>query len=119
MFCQGYGKCWVCSSDVNFSFAFFTCLFNLFLISFFTRTLVFGSNPMFFGGVEDDDGIVQRIGQLSTIDFVGCLRSISINGNEKSLLKDVLNSTGLTNTCNYVEGGACSKQDVCGEYGKI
>lgn len=88
--------------------------FFFFLI---VRTLVFGTNAMFFGGVADDEGIIQRVGQLSTVDFVGCIRSISINGNEKDLVSEAINSTGLTDTCNYVEGGPCSDKSICGEHG--
>ncbi len=50
---------------------------------------------MYFGGIPDETAILDRPGQLSTVDFVGCIKSISINGNEKNLLKESLNRTGI------------------------
>ena len=70
---------------------------------------------MYFGGILNDKAILERNGQISTVDFVGCIRSISINGNEKNLFTESLNHTGLTNTCNFAD--ACSKGTECGEYG--
>jgi hypothetical protein len=49
---------------------------------------------MYFGGIPDETAILDRPGQLSTVDFVGCIKSISINGNEKNLIKESLNRTG-------------------------
>ena len=69
---------------------------------------------MYFGGIEDESSIIDRPGQLNSVDFIGCIKSISINGNEKNLVTDSLNRTGLKDTCNYVEGGACSRGDECG-----
>ena len=77
-------------------------------------TLVFYKNPMFFGGVNDETAIIDRPGQLEALDFVGCIRSISINGNEKNLFTQSLNSSGLKDTCNYVESGSCAREDECG-----
>ena len=57
---------------------------------------------MFFGGVNDETAIIDRPGQLKSLDFVGCIRSVSINGNEKNLHTQALNSSGLKDTCNYV-----------------
>ncbi len=69
---------------------------------------------MYFGGIEDEAVVIDRPGQLNSVDFIGCIKSISINGNEKNLISDSLNRTGLRDTCNYVEGGACSRGDECG-----
>ena len=80
-------------------------------------TLVFHKNPMFFGGLDDESAIIDRPGQLDAVDFVGCIRSISINGNEKNLFTESLNNTGLKDTCNYVESGSCSRGDECGSTG--
>jgi protocadherin Fat 4 len=80
-------------------------------------TLVFHKNPMFFGGLEDEIAVLDRPGQLDSVDFVGCIKSISINGNEKNLLTESLNRTGLTDTCNYVESGSCTRGDECGDMG--
>ena len=80
-------------------------------------TLVFHKNPMFFGGLDDESAIIDRPGQLDAVDFVGCIRSISINGNEKNLFTESLNNTGLKDTCNYVESGSCSRGDECGSSG--
>ena len=38
---------------------------------------------MFFGGIDDETSILDRPGQLDSVDFVGCIKSISINGNDK------------------------------------
>ena len=73
---------------------------------------------MFFGGVNDETAIIDRPGQLEALDFVGCIRSISINGNEKNLFTQSLNSSGLKDTCNYVESGSCAREDECGISGK-
>ena len=72
---------------------------------------------MLLGGLGDEASIVDRPGQLEAFDFVGCIRSISINGNEKNLLSESLNATGLEDTCNYVESGSCSRGDECGTSG--
>lgn len=72
---------------------------------------------MYFGGIHDESAIVDRPGQLDSVDFVGCIKSISINGNEKNLITESLNKTGLTDTCNYVESGSCSRGDECGPTG--
>ena len=61
---------------------------------FHSRTLVFNDNYMYFGGIPDESAVLDRPGQLSTVDFVGCIKSISINGNEKNLVKESLNRTG-------------------------
>jgi protocadherin Fat 4 len=58
---------------------------------------VFNDNYMYFGGIPDETAILDRPGQLSTVDFVGCIKSISINGNEKNLIKESLNRTGNIN----------------------
>ena len=91
-------------------------------------TLVFKKNPMFFGGVGPNiQPVLDRPGQISTVDFVGCVKSISINGNERNLFSDSLNRTGLQRTCNRQistaasenrpragVGGPCSNGNECG-----
>ena len=91
-------------------------------------TLVFKKNPMYFGGVGPDiQHVLDRPGQLSSVDFIGCVKSISINGNERSLFSESLNRTGLKRTCNRQvltsnpdgrpragAGGPCSRGDECG-----
>ena len=74
---------------------------------------------MFFGGIQDETAILDRPGQLDSVDFVGCIKSISINGNDKNLITESLNKTGLKDTCNYVESGSCSRGDECGPTGKF
>jgi len=50
-------------------------------------TLVFKKNPMFFGGVGPNiQPVLDRPGQISTVDFVGCIKSISINGKRQKLV---------------------------------
>ena len=68
-------------------------------------------------GIEDETVILDRPGQLNSVDFVGCIKSISINGNDKNLISESLNKTGLKDTCNYVESGSCSRGDECGPTG--
>ena len=55
---------------------------------------MFNDNYLYFGGIPDETAILDRPGQLSTVDFVGCIKSISINGNDKNLIKESLNRTG-------------------------
>ena len=73
---------------------------------------------MFFGGINDETAMLDRPGQLESLDFVGCIRSISINGNEKNLFTEALNKTGLKDTCNFAESGSCARGDECGVNGK-
>ena len=68
---------------------------------------------MYIGGIENEFPIIARPGQVLTDDFVGCIKSLSVNGNMKDFKKDSLNYTGLNNICNRVEGGACNKNNEC------
>ena len=49
---------------------------------------------------------------------MGCVKTLSLDGLEKNVLEDVVassagNLTGVTDTCNQVEGGACGRGDEC------
>ena len=72
---------------------------------------------MLLGGLENELAVIDRPGQLEAYDFVGCIRSISINGNEKNILAESLNATGLKDKCNFAESGSCTQGDECGPEG--
>ena len=72
---------------------------------------------MYLGGLSDVSTYLNRFDQISALDFVGCVKSLAVNGNEKSLFADSLNRTGLTDTCNQVEGGACARDAEGGPTG--
>lgn len=72
---------------------------------------------MFFGGVPGAAVPYlqqQRLNQVESLDFVGCVKSLSVNGYEKNILGGSLNSSGIGDTCNQIEGGACNGGDECG-----
>ncbi len=74
---------------------------------------------MYFAGVPAGSGslFVRRSEQISSLDFVGCVKSLSINGHERRLIGDALNATGIRSSCNQVDGGACGRGDECGLFG--
>ena len=68
------------------------------------RTLTFHGNPMYFGGVPSTGKSVylRRTEQISSADFIGCVKSLTVNGHERRLFKDSYNATGIRDTCNQV-----------------
>ncbi|XP_040574168.2 LOW QUALITY PROTEIN: cadherin-related tumor suppressor-like [Lepeophtheirus salmonis] len=78
-------------------------------------TLVFGNNPMYLGGLQSEIPFLERPGQLSSDDFVGCIKTLTINGNEKDFQKDALNTSRISSTCNF--DNPCHKGNECGETG--
>lgn len=74
---------------------------------------------MFLGGIPGLSSILERPGQVSSVDFVGCIKGVSLNGFEKNLFREAKNVSGITDTCNQVEGGACNKGSECGRSGMI
>ncbi|XP_053399963.1 cadherin-related tumor suppressor-like [Mercenaria mercenaria] len=80
--------------------------------------LELGSHPLFIGGVKSLDTILNRTGQVASHDFVGCIRSFFINGqdklrtspNEKAGILDHCPRNSSDNVCeNYdcENGGTC------------
>ena len=82
-------------------------------------TLSFHGNPLHFGGLPSAAEFLSQFDQIKSDDFVGCVKSLSLDGQERNILTDpaVANRTGVTDTCNQVEGGACSRGDECGASG--
>ncbi|KAL1509863.1 hypothetical protein ABEB36_004537 [Hypothenemus hampei] len=78
-----------------------------------TGTLNFNNQPLLIGGLESPDPVLERPGQISTDDFVGCVHSISINGRPLNLSHPV-QSEGVINKC--TRSGSCRKGsiDSCG-----
>ncbi|QQP40959.1 Uncharacterized protein FKW44_015185, partial [Caligus rogercresseyi] len=70
---------------------------------------------MYLGGLQSEIPFLERPGQLSSDDFVGCIKSLSINGNEKNFHEDALNTSRIASTCNF--NSPCSRGDECGEVG--
>lgn len=61
-------------------------------------TLSFNSYPLYIGGLPSVEAIVERPGQLTSDDFVGCVHSVAVNG--KSLELDApQKSAHVTDQC--------------------
>jgi hypothetical protein len=46
---------------------------------------------MLLGSLPTAHASVLRLGQVSSADFVGCVKSLSVNGFEKNIIADSLN----------------------------
>ena len=57
-----------------------------------TGTLNFNNNPMYFGGIEMVQPIIVRSDQIKSDDFVGCVKSLSVNGQQLNLKSSFLSS---------------------------
>ena len=57
---------------------------------------------MYFGGVPSTGKSVylRRTEQISSADFIGCVKSLTVNGHERRLFTDSFNATGIRDTCN-------------------
>ena len=66
--------------------------------------MTFHGNPMYFGGVPSTGkgAYLRRTEQISAADFVGCVKSLTVNGHERRLFTDSFNATGIRDTCNQV-----------------
>ncbi len=84
-----------------------------------SSTLSFQSSPLYLGGLPDVSAHLSRLDQVKSVDFVGCVKSLSLDGLEKDILAQSVNSSGIQDTCNRVEGGACTRGDECGEQGQF
>ncbi|GBM44837.1 Cadherin-related tumor suppressor [Araneus ventricosus] len=79
-----------------------------------TGTLNFSGNLMFVGGITTVDPILERPGQVSTSDFVGCMRGLSVNGREIDM-SNPIKSAFVTSTCGRKENSCTTS--TCGESG--
>lgn len=86
---------------------------NFFAFIFF-RTLNFSGNLMFVGGISSVDPLLERPGQISTSDFVGCMRGLSVNGRQIDMSAP-LKSAFVTSTCSRKESPCTAA--TCGEGG--
>ena len=57
---------------------------------------------MYFGGVPSAGKPIylRRTEQISSADFIGCVKSLTVNGHERRLFSDSYNATGIRDTCN-------------------
>ncbi|XP_078600673.1 protocadherin Fat 4-like [Branchiostoma floridae x Branchiostoma japonicum] len=67
--------------------------------------------PMMLGGVQTIDAILVRPGQVSSNDFVGCIREVTINGVPLNLAGP-LSSRGISDRCPRAVSDVCSP-DPC------
>ena len=67
---------------------------------------------MFFGGIREVEPIITRSDQVKTDDFVGCIKSLSVNGQQLNLKSSFINSSSIQ-SC-PVPGGICANHR-CGE----
>ena len=78
-----------------------------------TGTLNFGRNhTMFFGGINSILPIKQRPDQVKSDDFVGCVKSLTINGQLMNLKTSFIQAQGIMPSCPIL-GSLCNAHD-CG-----
>lgn len=82
---------------------------NYLLIS---RTLNFNNQPLFIGGLNSADPILERPGQIHSDDLVGCVHSVSVNGRSLNL-SNPIESEGIDNTCNRKGSCSSTSSDPC------
>ena len=75
-----------------------------------TGTLNFNGNLLNFGGIAEVQPIVSRAGQVSSDDFIGCVKSLAINGQQLNLKTSFLESKGILATC-PIPGSLCAGHD--------
>nr|XP_054754586.1 protocadherin Fat 4-like [Lytechinus pictus] len=79
-----------------------------------TISLAFDNNPLTVGGVYDIEELLSRASQVSTADFVGCMKSIDVNG-ERLSMSNAQDQSNLVKGC--VREGcsetSCSDGSVC------
>ena len=72
---------------------------------------------MVFGGLETVEPLVTRPGQVKSGDFVGCVKSLSINGQQMNLKTSYLESRGILSSCpvqaHLCDGHSCGQAGVC------
>ena len=67
---------------------------------------------MFFGGINSIEPIKKRPDQVKSDDFVGCVKSLTINGQLMNLKTSFINSQGILASCPIL-GSLCGAHD-CG-----
>ncbi|KAL1139777.1 hypothetical protein AAG570_006754, partial [Ranatra chinensis] len=70
-------------------------------------TLNFNNHPMYIGGLNSADAILERPGQVHSDDLVGCVHSVAINGRALNLTSP-LQSREIQNTCSRSGKSPCA-----------
>lgn len=71
---------------------------------------------MYLGGVPSIESIRDRLGQVHSHDFVGCIQSVSVNGRSLNMAGP-LKSRAVTNTCQRKRDVCDSHSTSCGDGG--
>ncbi|XP_065342592.1 cadherin-related tumor suppressor [Cloeon dipterum] len=80
-------------------------------------TLNFNGHPMLLGGLGSAEPLLERLGQLHSDDFVGCVHSMAVNGRQLNL-SNPLSSSGVDKTCSRSRGSCgVPDRDPCGGLG--
>ena len=69
-------------------------------------TLNFNGNLLYFGGIDEVQPIVSRAGQVSSDDFIGCVKSLTINGQQMNLKTSFIESHEILASC-PIPGSIC------------
>ena len=75
-------------------------------------TLNFNGSPLYFGGIDKVQPLISRAGQVKSDDFVGCVKSMSINGQQMDLKTSFMESNNILASC-PISGRLCEKNS-CG-----
>jgi protocadherin Fat 4 len=73
-------------------------------------TLNFNTNALYFGGIDDVQEIVSRVGQVASDDFIGCFKSLSITGQQLNLKSGYTDARGILASC-PIPGSLCSRHN--------
>lgn len=65
---------------------------------FSSRTLNFNNSPLYIGGVNGPDALLERPGQVHSDDLVGCVHSVAIGGRALNLSSPI-KARSVSNTC--------------------
>lgn len=63
---------------------------------------------MLLGGLQTADPVLERPGQVSNDDFVGCVHSVAVNGRQLNM-SSPLHSRGVEATCGR-PGSVCASR---------
>ena len=75
-----------------------------------TGTLNFNGNPLYFGGLDDVQHMLSRPEQVTSDDFVGCVKSLTLNGQQLNLRSGFLAAANLLPSC-PIAGSLCSQHN--------
>ncbi|XP_050300468.1 cadherin-related tumor suppressor isoform X2 [Anthonomus grandis grandis] len=81
-----------------------------------TGTLNFNNHPVYIGGLNSPDPVLERPGQIHSDDFVGCVHSVSINGRQLNLSHPI-QAEGIENKCTRSQSCGKGGVDPCGGAG--